>query len=72
VTTRWICIDCTAECTNREHAWAQCSPLQLPDGSEAWLFEPDPQEEPETTVPHPWSLPCQTDPIVPTETPSQP
>lgn len=45
--TVWHCLDCkSSECSNPAHAWAQLALVELPDQTEAWLWEPASEETP--------------------------
>lgn len=34
----WICVDCTAECEDRSHAWIRARRIVREDGTVAWEF----------------------------------
>lgn len=36
--TEWICIDCTAECKDRAHAWVRARRIEW-SGEDAWLVD---------------------------------
>jgi hypothetical protein len=55
----WVCLDCSSkECTTQSHAWCEAELVEREDGSEAWLWEPEPAQ-----VPHPWALAEKVDTV---------
>ena len=50
----WVCMDCPAkECSDSQHSWIEADLVEREDGTEAWLWEPEPTP---AEMPHPWAL----------------